>query len=192
MILREEFIIIDQLCLRNLADAIRHWTSQDKTDFIPSDQFSKWNSERESVLQEPSEQRLRLFLLSTFVKIGTEPQVERLLKKWNYTDQLDETCGSERTVLMLACIYGQTDIAALLCASGAKVNLADAKGWTALHHAAYYVRHQIVEKLLEHGAAIDLKTSEGYTPLNVLKRAPNWPGMRQARAEIRRMLKARR
>jgi ankyrin repeat protein len=67
-------------------------------------------------------------IYTTFVMFGTEPQVEILLKKWNYIDQLDETCSGGRTVLMLACIYGQTDIAALLCASGAKVHLADTKG----------------------------------------------------------------
>jgi ankyrin repeat protein len=132
----------------------------------------------------------RLFLLSTFVKFGSEPQVERLLNKWNYMDQIHETWEDGTTVLIVACIYGQTDIAALLCGSGANVNHAADGGWTALHYAAYHGQHQIAEKLLEHGALINMKTSKGHTPLQVVKGAPKQTDKSEGRAEIRKILKA--
>ena len=110
-------------------------------------------------------------------------------------DQIHETLEDGTTVLITACLYGQTDIAALLCESGANVNHADACGWTALHYAAYHGQPRIAKKLLEHGALINMKTRrEGCTPLEVVNNAPlaKETEKREGRAEIRKILKAQR
>jgi hypothetical protein len=182
--------LIDQLCLVNPVDALLHWTSPEKTDFIPSDRIPQWNVERISVSERPL--KPRFFILSTFVEFGRAPQVERLLNKWNYMDQIHETSHDGQTLLMAACITGQTDIVALLCDNGVNVNHADALRWTALHYAASYCHLQIVEKLLNRSALINAKTSQGYTPLDVVNRGPLVPGRREARSLIQQLLRGRR
>ena len=51
--------------------------------------------------------------------------------------------------------------------AGADVDAHDARGWTALHHAAAHGQHEIAELLLEHGAAPDVSDAEGITPLQL-------------------------
>jgi hypothetical protein len=187
IVLIKGFILVDQLCLVNPTDALSHWTSSEKTAFIPSDQRSQWNSERIAVLKIPMKQRV--FILSTFVKFGKRPQVERILNKWNYMDQIHETRHDGETMLIAACRAGQTDIAALLCDEGVNVNHADAGGWTALHFAASLCHLQIVEELVKHSAHIDKRTSEGYTPLKVFNQAPPTPGRREVKVQMQKILK---
>lgn len=130
-------------------------------------------------------------MLLTFVKFGRQPQVERLLNKWNYIDQLHETWDDGKTALIVACIYGRRDIVALLCESGADINHGDIEGWTPLHYAAYYGQPQIAEILLKHGAVINTKTRKGHTPLKVVKGAPKEEGMKEGRAMVREILEER-
>jgi ankyrin repeat protein len=184
------FILIDQLCLVNPVDALLHWTSPEKTNFIPSDRLPQWNSERISVLENPLKQRF--FILSTFVKFGQAPQVERLLNKWNYMDQIHETSHDGQTLLIAACIAGQTDIVALLCDNGVNVNHANAVGWTALHYAASFCHLQIVENLINHSALINAKTSKEFTPLDVFNRAPPVHGKKEAKSQIQQLLRGKR
>jgi ankyrin repeat protein len=163
------FILIDQLCLENPADVLLDWTGTDKTHFIPSGSLSQWDAERKSLLGNPSKHRL--FILSAFIKFGSTLQVERLLNKWNFMDQIHETQHDGRTVLIVACISGKADIATLFCDCGIDVNRADVQGWTALHYAAGLGHPQIVKLLVKHSALINKKTNEGYTPLKVAKRS---------------------
>jgi ankyrin repeat protein len=63
----------------------------------------------------------------------------------------------------------QTDaIFGLLAGSGADVSLANDRGWTPLHQAAYANRPELVARLLGAGAAVDREAhGEGGTPLAV-------------------------
>jgi ankyrin repeat protein len=142
-----------------------------------------------TVLEIPLKQRV--FILSTFVKFGKRPQVERLLNKWNYMDQIHETSHNGETMLIAACRTGQTDIAALLCDEGVNVNHAGARGWTALHFAASFCHLQIVEELVKHSALIDKRTSEGYTPLKVFNQGEPTPGRRQVKVQMQKILKGK-
>jgi len=189
IMLTEDFIVIDQLCLKSPGDAIAQWTSSGQTDFISRDGISEWHSDREHALEDPSLQRL--FLLSTFVKFGKKHQVERLLDRWNYTDQLDKTWTDGKTVLVFASKYGNSNIVALLCRYGVEVNRSDNHGWAALHYAAYYGHPNVAAHLLEHGADRDAKTAMGHTPLTVAGNWTNNANLRRRRAEVKRILRAR-
>jgi len=50
---------------------------------------------------------------------------------------------------------------------GADVNLANKRGETPLHGAAYRGSNEIVQLLVDHGAALDAKTQGGMTPLMI-------------------------
>jgi ankyrin repeat protein len=52
-------------------------------------------------------------------------------------------------------------------AQGLDLNQANAKGETALHGAALRGADTIVQFLVEHGAQLDAKTKQGFTPLDV-------------------------
>nr|XP_023873486.1 protein phosphatase 1 regulatory subunit 16A-like [Quercus suber] len=67
--------------------------------------------------------------------------------------------------LHLACEFAQDDVARMLISGGAKIDESDSAGWRPLHHAAFSGRPQIVQFLLERGAAPDAKTSDGFTAL---------------------------
>ena len=54
----------------------------------------------------------------------------------------------------------------LMVARGADVNAANDQGETALHGAAQRGADKVVQFLAEHGAAIDVKTKRGRTPLD--------------------------
>ena len=74
------------------------------------------------------------------------------------------------TPLLWACIRGQLEVARLLVAKGADVNLAQGDGWTPLHAAvcdgndATHVA--LTRLLLEHGANREARNGLGWTPLH--------------------------
>jgi len=84
--------------------------------------------------------------------MGDEPQaVAALLTKGADVNYQDPTYGS--TPLMMACNYGFTDVAKLLLAKGADVNLQAKNGATALIGAARQSK-ELVEMLLAKGADV--------------------------------------
>lgn len=71
-----------------------------------------------------------------------------------------------RTPLHLAARNGHREMAELLIASGAKVDLQDNNSSTALHFAAAYNHRNVAEVLVSKGAAINFRTSNGLMPLH--------------------------
>ena len=69
------------------------------------------------------------------------------------------------SILMLAAADGKRFIVQELLEKKADIRLCDAKGWTALHFAAFYGHADIVKTLLVNGAAINIQNGNGATPL---------------------------
>jgi ankyrin repeat protein len=72
-----------------------------------------------------------------------------------------------RTPLHLAAANGQKEMAELLIASGAKVDIRDNNGNTILHFAATYNHRNVAEVLVSKGAGINVRGGNGATPLHV-------------------------
>lgn len=74
------------------------------------------------------------------------------------------------TPLLAASLKGKLEIVKLLIRKGAFVNeKTNDKGWTSLHYASRYGHIETVRYLLNKGANKELKTSDGYTPLDFAK-----------------------
>ena len=74
------------------------------------------------------------------------------------------------TPLLAASLTGKLEIVKLLIQKGAFVNeKTNDKGWTSLHYASRYGHIETVKYLLNKGANKELKTSDGYTPLDFAK-----------------------
>lgn len=99
-------------------------------------------------------------------------------------------CLAERndlghTPLIVATIYGRSDLIGDMINFGADPNAADHKGWTALHHACDipFFGSGIARVLLSHGARTDAVTSDGRSALGV---ALAYPSLEHAELLIRR------
>lgn len=78
--------------------------------------------------------------------------------------------NTQCTPLMTATIQGHSQKVELLLKSGAKVDLVDDRRKTALHLSIQYEHPQITRLLLDSGADITLKTSDGQTIIQFLEK----------------------
>jgi len=113
--------------------------------------------------------------------------VERVLRKWNYADVINESSQDKESALIAASLDNKADIVDLLCRQGADMDYPGIKGWTALHWASFHGFSRVVEKLIDNGARVNLKSDDGHTPLMVVK-APCDKAKRQGRKEVRKLL----
>ena len=72
---------------------------------------------------------------------------------------------TSQTPLMIAACLGWEQIAAELIQAGAKLDLVDANGDTALHYSAQFTQPRVMKLLLDAGAKTDLQDKWGQTPL---------------------------
>ncbi len=72
------------------------------------------------------------------------------------------------TPLVIAAIYGQKDVAALLIKKGADLSISSDDGATPLLIAAFFGHRDIVEQLLQNGADVNAKNKDGRTPLDTV------------------------
>ncbi|MCP4782556.1 MAG: hypothetical protein GY903_03530 [Fuerstiella sp.] len=70
--------------------------------------------------------------------------------------------------LMLAAIYGRSDIARALVDAGADLEVRNKTGGTALHQACFFCCPEIVELLLQSGANSSATNNNDRTPLNIV------------------------
>ncbi len=68
--------------------------------------------------------------------------------------------------LIVASIFGKTEIALALIASGAEINFQNNDGSTPLHTAAFFCHAEIVQALLDNGADKTLQNNSGSTATN--------------------------
>ena len=67
--------------------------------------------------------------------------------------------------LIMACVFGKTEIAKVLIEAGADVNLTNNEGSTPLHTAAFFCRKDIVAALLAKGVDKNIRNNAGGTAL---------------------------
>ena len=89
------------------------------------------------------------------------PKTVRILIDWAATD-VNRLNANGESVLMLAALKGQRELAEKLIKKGADVNKT---GWTPLHYAASGGHIAIINLLLENSAYIDAESPNGSTPL---------------------------
>lgn len=75
------------------------------------------------------------------------------------------------TPLIVAAVFGRTEIAKLLIENGANLDATNNDGSTALHTAAFFCHPEIVKFLLERGAELSVTNSFGHTPLDTVSAA---------------------
>ncbi len=113
------------------------------------------------------------------------------------------------TPLLVAAMFGQTDLVRFLIEHEASLDLQNNDGATALHVAALFGHPPAVEVLLAAGSARDIRNNDGYTALELV--SDPWSAeveglygflasifqmdldierIRQARPEVRAMLRA--
>lgn len=81
-------------------------------------------------------------------------------------EEPDAADGYGRTLLMKACQKGNYKEVVLLLKSGAKVNLTDCDGWTALMYAVRYQEStEIIDELLNAGAEVKAKNDHAISSL---------------------------
>ncbi|XP_057317330.1 neurogenic locus notch homolog protein 1-like isoform X2 [Hydractinia symbiolongicarpus] len=83
----------------------------------------------------------------------------------NRSCQIDSQCNYGMTALMEACRSCANFMVVDLVSTGAKVNIADRQGYTALHHAAIVDNPKSASLLLKNGAKVDAQSVKGATPL---------------------------
>lgn len=100
--------------------------------------------------------------LSLAVKKGDVAAIQKFFSKGGSPDiRLDY----DRTLLHVACEWGQLEMARLLIQNRVDVNAADKAGYTPLMLASQQGKVEIAEALLAAGAKIDLQDEAGYTAL---------------------------
>lgn len=77
------------------------------------------------------------------------------------------------TPLIASILTGQLEMTKLLLDRGADVLDRQAKGFTAMHEAAFLGRTDILHALLDHGAEVNSRTDDGRTPLSEALRGQN-------------------
>ena len=89
------------------------------------------------------------------------PKAAQVLIDWPKTD-VNKLNAQGESILMLAALKGQLDLADRLIKKGADVNKT---GWTPLHYAASGGHAALISLLLENNAYIDAESPNGSTPL---------------------------
>ncbi|MEO6031484.1 MAG: ankyrin repeat domain-containing protein [Burkholderiaceae bacterium] len=93
-------------------------------------------------------------------------KVTRLLLQ-HPTIDVNAMNSAGESALMMAGLKGDLAATKLLLAGGARVNQ---PGWSALHYAASGPQPEIVQLLLERGAAVDARSPNGTTPMMMAAR----------------------
>ncbi len=101
-------------------------------------------------------------------KIGMLEWLKRLVDGGGDVNQRDGYL--KRTPLMWAAGNGHTDCVEYLIQNGAKLDLKDEDGWTALHYAALGGHLEVMKKLVEGGQDVNEGDFRGRTPLMLAAR----------------------
>ena len=98
------------------------------------------------------------------VLVGNLPAVQQHVLAGTDLNQKESFGGN--TPLILATIFGKTEIASTLIEADVDLNLQSKSGATALHQACFFCRPEIFESLLTAGADPTKTNGQGLTPLD--------------------------
>nr|BDT27155.1 hypothetical protein BHI3_06210 [Bacteriovorax sp. HI3] len=108
-------------------------------------------------------------LIASLIDKRMLPTLKEFLK---VNTNLNVRFGNKYTALILAAAWNSKEVVKTLVEAGANLNLRDANGNTALHHAAKNLDTNLdmslYEYLIERGAKIDLANSQNLTPSMIL------------------------
>src|SRR5579871_6425953 len=90
-ILTKDIFMVDKMSPEHPINRIRQWTNPTQRNIEISDKrLAEWKPNRDRICASQNLTQHRLFLLFTFIEFGGKSQVQRLLRQWNYTDDLNE------------------------------------------------------------------------------------------------------
>ena len=96
---------------------------------------------------------------------GDSRVLESLLAKGG-AETINCATDSQSTPLMVACWAGNYKNTKVLLDRGALKDLKDQDGWTALHVATRWGKHECVQALVQSGCELNPKCDKGLTPLD--------------------------
>lgn len=124
---------------------------------------------------------------------GSTPLHHLLSMKWGGVAELlprirdefiDGRDGEGMTPYLLACEYGQTEVARELVKRGADVSARNNQGETALHLAVKHAPIEMIKSLIEQGADVNATTHDGRTPLLCSRSLAEWQLLIAAGANV--------
>ncbi|KAG0182812.1 hypothetical protein DFQ28_005261 [Apophysomyces sp. BC1034] len=156
--------------LGNKIDPAPSTSSSDKTDMQDYEPPVEDDLEDESALQldglDDATKRSKMTKVFTrAASSGDIEKVTRLLQDDKLKQYIDINARDDdgTTPLIYAACFGKTDIAQVLLAGGAKIDIQDSFGWSALMWATNNSHEGLVKILLEHGASSQTKSAKGRT-----------------------------
>lgn len=109
----------------------------------------------------PNKSDQRVDNLSYDIRDGKNENVKKILTELGI-DALD---GYQRTSLIWTAFYNNAELLKWLIDNGANINHQDRNGFSALHFAVKEQRFDVTEILINNKADLELKDSNGNTPL---------------------------
>ena len=102
----------------------------------------------------------------TAAATGDSGAIERHVAAGTDIDAKDPAGGA--SPLIVAALYGQTEVAEVLIGNGANVDSRNNDGATALHVAAFFCHPEMVAFLLQQGADLEARNRYGQTALETV------------------------
>ncbi|KAF7727260.1 hypothetical protein EC973_007873 [Apophysomyces ossiformis] len=156
--------------LGNKIDPVPSTSSSDKTDsqdYEPpvDDDLEDENSPQLDGMDETTKKIKLTKIFTRAASSGDVDKVTRLLQDEKLRPYIDINARDDdgTTPLIYAACFGKTDIAQALLAGGAKIDIQDSFGWSALMWATNNNHEGLVKILLEHGASSQTKSAKGRT-----------------------------
>ena len=104
------------------------------------------------------------------IKAAADGNLEAIKQHIAAGTDLDQRAPNDQsTPLMMAALFGRTEVAKALIEAGAKLDLKKNDGSTALMNAAFFCHTELVQALLDKGADKNIRNNIGSTPLQAVE-----------------------
>ncbi len=137
---------------------------------INEELFEKMGALRNKCINGKVDQKLQDEMVAA-IRGGDFARVREIVRKGV---KVNTSHGADsQTLLQIAIINRQLEIAELLLDNGAEINAGDFNGWTALHHAARNNDREAVQFLLDNSASHSIRTRHGQLPHDLARIGEN-------------------